>query len=127
MSKTNVTYNFKGSFTQGSTHIGYKFISYNNTSSLIVSLKAPMEAERETSLHATIANLIPHFKARLDQIKKHHSHVKLHPHTVQNIISGSRSIKSILWDISMLDAETDPKQQCTALLALLNLAIGNET
>ena len=29
--------------------------------------------------------------------------------------------------ISMLDAETDPKQQCTALLALLNLAIGNET
>jgi TPP-dependent pyruvate/acetoin dehydrogenase alpha subunit len=29
--------------------------------------------------------------------------------------------------ISMLDAEADPKQQCAALLALLNLAIGNET
>lgn len=68
-------------------------------------LPADKEEEQPVALREKLSSLIPAVKGRLAGIKRDHGNIKLDPHTVQDIIAGSRGIKSILWDISNLDPD----------------------
>ncbi|KAH7314878.1 hypothetical protein KP509_21G025400 [Ceratopteris richardii] len=49
--------------------------------------------------------LIPAYRERLSKIKREHGNTELQPHTIQNLIAGSRGIKSLLWDVSKLEPD----------------------
>lgn len=63
-----------------------------------------MEDER-IGLQEKINSLIPASKERLARIKREYGSTKLTPHTVQDLVAGSRGIKSLLWDISKVDPD----------------------
>ncbi|MCO5580414.1 hypothetical protein L7F22_034280 [Adiantum nelumboides] len=63
------------------------------------------EQDDSLGLSETISALIPACRERLTKIKRQCGSIQLDPHTIQDLIAGSRGIKSLLWDISKLDPE----------------------
>ncbi|KAI5082602.1 hypothetical protein GOP47_0002345 [Adiantum capillus-veneris] len=63
------------------------------------------EEEDRVRLPETISALIPACRERLSKIKRECGSIQLDSHTIQDLIAGSRGIKSLLWDISKLDPD----------------------